>query len=133
MEAGRIGGWEQDWELEQRVSGDPRFRVSERACGSKVEELFVERPLFRFPLRGQTGAGGFPLRRKHDARQQNALSRIDAAGYPHKRAAAPLCIPCSVFGRTGLTSRGPLMEAATARKRSCETFFSSLPGKMSYV
>ncbi len=48
---------------------------------------------FPFPLRGKAGAGGFPPRRKHAARQPKALARIDAAGSPHKRAAAPLCIP----------------------------------------
>jgi len=59
------------------------------ACGSKELDL----PLSRFPLRGQAGRGGFPPRRKHAASQQKALARIDAAGSPHKRAAAPLCIP----------------------------------------
>jgi hypothetical protein len=59
------------------------------ACGSKEFDL----PLSRFPLRGQAGAGGFPPRRKHAVRQQKALARIDAAGSPHKRAAAPLRIP----------------------------------------
>lgn len=34
-------------------------------------------PLFRFPLRGQTGAGGFPPRRKN-------------GGSPHKRDFKPL-------------------------------------------
>ena len=59
------------------------------ACGSKEFE-----PPFPFPQRGKPGRGWFPPRRKHDARQPKALSRIDAAGSPHKRAAAPLCIPC---------------------------------------
>ena len=49
---------------------------------------------FPFPLRGKAGAGGFPPRRKHAARQPKPLARIDAAGSPHKRAAAPLWIPC---------------------------------------
>ena len=66
----------------------------EKPCGSKEVDL----PLFRFPLRGQTGAGGFPPRRKHAARQQKALARSDAASSPHKRAAAPLCIPRSHSG-----------------------------------
>jgi hypothetical protein len=57
----------------------------ESACGSKE----VESP---FPVSppGKAGAGGFPPRRKHAARQQKALARIDASGSPHKRAAAPL-------------------------------------------
>src|SRR5580704_8407169 len=65
------------------------IRAAEMACGSKELDL----PLSRFPLRGQAGAGGFPPRRKHATRQQRRLARIDAAGSPHKRAAAPLCIP----------------------------------------
>jgi len=52
-----------------------------------------ELPLSRFPLRGQAGAGGFPPRRKHAARQQTALARIDAAGSPHKRGCRPLVDP----------------------------------------
>jgi hypothetical protein len=59
------------------------------ACGSKEFQ-----PPFPFPQRGKPGRGRFPPRRKHAARQQKTLSRIDAAGSPHKRAAAPLCIPC---------------------------------------
>jgi hypothetical protein len=55
------------------------------ACGSKE----VDRP---FPVSppGKAGAGGFPPRREHAARQPKALARVDAAGSPHKRAAAPL-------------------------------------------
>jgi len=60
---------------------------AEMACGSKEFE-----PLSRFP-KGKAGAGGCPPRRKHAACQQKALARSDAAGSPHKRAAAPLCIP----------------------------------------
>jgi hypothetical protein len=66
-----------------------RSAEPEMACGSKESK----RPLSRFPLRGKAGAGGFPPRRKHAARQPKTLARIDAAGSPHKRAAAPLCIP----------------------------------------
>jgi hypothetical protein len=40
------------------------------------------------------GREGVPLRRKHATRQQKALASVAAAGSPHKRAAAPLCIPC---------------------------------------
>jgi hypothetical protein len=60
------------------------------ACGSKEFD-----PPFPFPPRGKPGREGIPPRRKHAARQQKALARIDAAGSPHKRAAAPLCIPRS--------------------------------------
>ena len=59
------------------------------ACGSKE----FERPLSRFPLRGQAGAGGFPPRREHGTRQQKALACADAAGSPHKRGKPPLWIP----------------------------------------
>ena len=59
------------------------------ACGSKESE-----PPFPFPPRGKPGREGIPPRREHAVRQQKALAHIDAAGSPHKRAAAPLCIPC---------------------------------------
>src|SRR6202040_4017885 len=70
------------------------------ACGSKESN-----PPFPFPPRGKPGRGGFPPRRKHAARQQKALSRIDAAGSPHKRAAAPLCIPRCATYRSGAAAR----------------------------
>ena len=54
------------------------------------------------PSGGKAGAGGFPPRRRHATRQQTTLARIDAAGSPHKRAAAPLCIPCErMVGQMG--------------------------------
>ncbi len=59
------------------------------ACGSEESE----RPLSRFPLRGKAGAGGFPPRRWHAARQPKTLSRIDAAAPPTRGAAAPLVHP----------------------------------------
>jgi len=46
-----------------------------------------------------------PPRRKHAARQQKALAGIAAAGSPHKRAAAPLCIPRE-RGSAGLDRSG---------------------------
>ena len=57
-----------------------------------------ELPLSRFPLRGKAGAGGFPPRRWHAARQQKALARIGAAAPPtrgvSKRSAeTPLAHP----------------------------------------
>lgn len=66
----------------KRNGGSDRKKT---ACGSKE----VERP---FPVSppGKAGAGGFPPRREHAARQPKALARSDAAGSPHKRAAAPL-------------------------------------------
>ena len=71
------------------------------ACGSKEFD-----PPFPFPPRGKLGREGIPPRRKHAARQQKALARIDAAGSPHKRAAAPLCIPRlhPAYYRTGAAS-----------------------------
>jgi hypothetical protein len=70
----------------------------ESACGSSE----FRHPLSRFPLWGKAGAGGFPPRRRHATCQQKTLARIDAAGSPHKRAAAPLCIPCErMVGQMG--------------------------------
>jgi hypothetical protein len=65
------------------------------SCSSRARVLCAKEfnPLFPFPPQGKAGAGGFPPRRKHAARQPKPLARIDAAGSPHKRAAAPLCIP----------------------------------------
>jgi hypothetical protein len=74
------------------------------------------RPLSRFPLRGKAGAGGFPPRRKHAVRQQKALARSVAAGSPHKRAAAPLCIPRACSRILLVDRSGLLMEAATVRE-----------------
>jgi hypothetical protein len=62
--------------------------LPELACGSKE----FDSP-FPFPPGGKPGRGWFPPRRKHAARQPKALASIDAAGSPHKRAAAPLRIP----------------------------------------
>jgi hypothetical protein len=56
------------------------------ACGRKESE----RPLSRFPLRGKAGAGGFPPRRRHAARQHKTLARIMLAAPPTRGAAAPL-------------------------------------------
>src|SRR2546425_7682291 len=61
----------------------------ESACGSKELE-----PLSRFPLRGQAGAGGFPPRRPARCAASKKRWHASCAGSPHKRAAAPLCIPC---------------------------------------
>ncbi len=57
------------------------------ACGSKELDL----PLSRFP-RGKAGAGGFPPRRS-TLRASQKRWHASCAGSPHKRAAAPLCIP----------------------------------------
>jgi hypothetical protein len=84
------------------VQGRAGGGMKQPACGSKEGDL----PLSRFPLRGRAGAGGFPPRRTHAARQPKALARIDAVGSPHKRAAAPLCIPratTTVWGRAAMT------------------------------
>ncbi len=85
---------------------------SSRARVSGAKEF---NPPFPFPPRGKPGRGGFPPRRKHAARQPKPLARIDAAGSPHKRASAPLCIPrCAAHPteaaarttETGLTAYG---------------------------
>ena len=46
-----------------------------------------DRPLFRFPLRGQTGAGGFPPRRKARCAPANCAGPPRASGSPHKQSA----------------------------------------------
>src|SRR5579862_9194980 len=74
-------------------------RVNENACGSKEFDL----PLSRFPLRGKAGAGGFPPRRQHAARPAKSAGTHRCAGSPHKRAAAPLWIPCE-RGNAGLAT-----------------------------
>jgi len=82
----------EDQPAKRRTEAEPK----RPACGSKE----VDRP---FPVSppGKAGAGGFPPRREPAARQQKALARIDAAGSPHKRAAAPLCIPRSAARTLG--------------------------------
>ena len=62
---------------------------AEIACGSKEFKL-------PFPVsRGKPGREGSPHAGVHGASQPKALARADAAGSPHKRAAAPLWIPRS--------------------------------------
>ncbi len=73
-----------------------------KACGSKEFDL----PLFRFPLRGQTGAGGFPPRRKHVARQQKALASTDAAGSPTRGLPSPCGSPARTRYFSGPGQRG---------------------------
>ena len=59
-----------------------------------------ELPLSRFPLRGKAGAGGFPPRRWHAARQQKALARIGAAAPPERATGPrPNCQPRSASER----------------------------------
>ena len=60
----------------------------ESACGSKE----VDRPLSRFPLRGQAGAGGFPPRRDTCRASQNRW-HVPCGGSPHKRDCVPLVYP----------------------------------------
>src|SRR6516165_9559183 len=70
------------------------------ACGRKESE----RPLSRFPLRGKAGAGGFPPRRRHAARQPKTLARIMRAAPPTKRGCRPPCASPAGF-RRGCTLR----------------------------
>jgi hypothetical protein len=74
--------------MERNVAED-RAHTKSAAClpsaPRKLElpaAVNVELPLSRFPLRGNAGAGGFPPRRWHAARQQKALAHIDAAAPP---------------------------------------------------
>jgi hypothetical protein len=71
---------------------------SEMACGSKESE----RPLSRFPLRGKAGAGGFPHAGARSAASKKRW-HASCAGSPHKRAAAPLWVPCE-RGTQGLAT-----------------------------
>ena len=54
-------------------------------CGSKEFG-----PPFPDSPSGERRGGRVPPTPEHAARQPRALARIDAAGSPHKRAAAPL-------------------------------------------
>jgi hypothetical protein len=65
--------------------------VGKTSTGVIAEQNF-DRPLFRFPLRGQTGVGGF-LPRRDTPRANKHRCHASCGGSPHKRAAAPLCIP----------------------------------------
>jgi transposase len=83
-----VGRFDAEGRSLEAAAGKRRGRTSkaeQAACGSKE----VDRP---FPVSppGKAGAGGFPPRREHAARQPKTLARVDAAGSPHKRAAAPL-------------------------------------------
>jgi hypothetical protein len=95
MEARRVAAVDrQSNELLNWLNPEPELSgMTEIACGSNEFD-----PLFPFPPRGKPGREGVPPRRKHAARQQKALARIDAAGSPLKRAAAPLWIPCERGG-----------------------------------
>jgi hypothetical protein len=91
--------------------------LAETACGSKESDL----PLSRFPLRGQAGAGRVPPTPEHAARQQRALARSDAAGSPHKRAAAPLWIPCERGGAGVDRSEQPQISDEGGQPKSADT------------
>jgi len=73
------------------TTGSPGvIREARSACGSKGSLISP----FPFPPPGQTGAGGFPPRRKARLRaSQPRLSR--ACGSPHKRAAPPCASPAA--------------------------------------
>ena len=53
-----------------------------------------------FPVspKGKPGRVGSPHAGSTLRANKKRLARIDAAGSPHKRAAAPLCIPCERGG-----------------------------------
>src|SRR4029077_20938912 len=75
----------------------------------------------RFPL-GKAGAGGGTHTPKHPARPHKPPSRGDPLGSPHKRAAAPLRIPCERVGRRFVGATQP--ELSTWLKRG--TFYLAL-------
>ena len=76
-----------------------RWTERKTACGSKEFEL----PLSRFPRRGKAGEGGFPPRRQARCAASKRRWHASCAGSPHKRAAAPLWIPCE-RGKQGLAT-----------------------------
>ena len=87
------GGWRP---TEQRATAliarrpeTERSGTTEIACGS--EELD---PPFPFPPRASRGGVGSPHAGSTLRAKKRRLARIDAAGSPHKMAAAPLWIPC---------------------------------------
>jgi hypothetical protein len=63
----------------------------------------VGSPLYRFPLRGKAGAGGFPPRRSTLRASQNRW-HASCAGSPHKRGCRPLVHP--PLGRLGVSGLG---------------------------
>src|SRR5215813_6484062 len=66
-------------------------------CGKESE-----RPLSRFPLRGKAGAGGFPPRRRHAARQPKPLARIMLAAPPTRGLPPPCASPAGLQRRCTL-------------------------------
>jgi hypothetical protein len=80
-----VGRFDAEGQPLEEPSGKRRSKAKKAACGSTE----LDRP---FPVSppGKAGAGGFPPRREHAARQPKTLARIDAPGSPHKRAGAPL-------------------------------------------
>src|ERR1043166_488973 len=67
------------------------------ACGKESE-----RPLSRFPLRGKAGAGGFPPRRRHAARQPKPLARIMLTAPPTRGLPPPCASPAGLQRRCTL-------------------------------
>src|SRR5580658_6551120 len=105
------------------VQGQRTVRRSERLRRSQPAAARNLITLSRFP-KGKAGAGGCPPTPKHAARQHKPLSRIAALGSPHKRAAAPLCIPCErVRARIEATKQ---QELSTWLKTG--TFYLALTG-----
>jgi hypothetical protein len=67
--------------------------MTEIACGNKEFD-----PPFPFPPRASRGGVGSPHAGSTLRAKKKRLARIDAAGSPLKRAAAPLWIPCERSG-----------------------------------
>ncbi len=68
----------------------PRLKRNPKSWPAAARKFDL--PLFRFPLRGQTGAGGFPPRRDTPRANQNRC-HASCGGSPHKRAAPPCASP----------------------------------------
>src|SRR5476651_338484 len=91
----------------------------------------VGSPLSRFPLRGKAGAGGFPPRRS-TLRASQRRWHASCAGSPHKRAAAPLCIPRLAPRRIGLGREAEGIGSRLQRKRitgAVYTKYLTLPSR----
>ena len=111
--------------MERKVEGD-RAAACLPSVPGQLELPAAARksdlPLSRFPLRGKAGAGGFPPRRWHAARQQTALAHIDAAAPPargvSKRSAeTPLAHPPNGHDRDRVVMVGLDLRDRSGRKR----------------
>ena len=110
-----------------KPAGCPAFALRERELPAAARKS--ELPLSRFPRWGKAGAGGFPPRRRARCASSQKRWHASCAGSPHKRAAAPLCIPCEHCraGLGNLTDNRTLVRPAAANWRIVYTEYMTLP------